>query len=457
MTDLAITNSKSGIVTIEPVKSGSISKNSNLPPAIRNWAKANKFDGNSGQILIVPDEKGNMERVLFGIGDGNQPLVAGALGAGLPNANYQFSDNELLDPELAALGWMLGAYSFGRYNSKKPSGAKLKLTSGVDKKRVVREAEAAFLARDLINTPANDMGPDELENAIRALGKANKATVQVTKGEALLKKNFPMIHAVGRASTSAPRLVDLKWGAKNHPKVTLVGKGVIFDSGGLNIKPGGSMLLMKKDMGGAANVIALAKMIMEAKLPVRLRLLVPAVENAISGNAFRPGDVLPSRKGISVEIGNTDAEGRLVLGDALTLADEETPDLLVDMATLTGAARVALGPELPPFYTHDDSLALELDKAGATLHDPLWRMPLWEPYQKMLSSKVADVNHISSGGFAGSITAALFLSRFVEKAASWVHLDIFGWNPAAKLWSPVGGEAQGIRALYSVISDRYCK
>lgn len=457
MTDLAITNSKSGIVTIEPVKSGSISKNSNLPPAIRNWAKANKFDGNSGQILIVPDEKGNMERVLFGIGDGNQPLVAGALGAGLPNANYQFSDNELLDPELAALGWMLGAYSFGRYNSKKPSGAKLKLTSGVDKKRVVREAEAAFLARDLINTPANDMGPDELENAIRALGKANKATVQVTKGEALLKKNFPMIHAVGRASTSAPRLVDLKWGAKNHPKVTLVGKGVIFDSGGLNIKPGGSMLLMKKDMGGAANVIALAKMIMEAKLPVRLRLLVPAVENAISGNAFRPGDVLPSRKGISVEIGNTDAEGRLVLGDALTLADEETPDLLVDMATLTGAARVALGPELPPFYTHDDSLALELDKAGATLHDPLWRMPLWEPYQKMLSSKVADVNHISSGGFAGSITAALFLSRFVEKAASWVHLDIFGWNPAAKLWSPVGGEAQGIRALYSVISDRYGK
>ena len=266
-----------------------------------------------------------------------------------------------------------------------------------------------------------------------------------------------MVHAVGRASVSAPRLVDLKWGNAKNPKVTLVGKGVIFDSGGLNIKPGNSMALMKKDMGGAANVIALASMIMTANLPVRLRLLVPAVENSISGNAFRPGDVLPSRKGITVEIGNTDAEGRLVLGDALTLGDEEKPDMMIDMATLTGAARVALGPDLPPFYTEDDGLATSISAAAEALLDPLWRMPLWAPYQKMLSSKVADVNHISSGGFAGSVTAALFLSRFVDQAKSWVHLDIYGWTPTAKPWAPVGGEAQGIRALFDVISRKYGK
>ena len=260
-----------------------------------------------------------------------------------------------------------------------------------------------------------------------------------------------MVHAVGRASDQAPRVLDLKWGNSKHRKVTLVGKGVTFDTGGLNIKPGGSMALMKKDMGGAANVMGLAHMIMAAKLPVRLRLIVGAVENSIAGNAFRPGDILSSRKGLSVEIGNTDAEGRLVLGDCLALGDEEKPDLMIDMATLTGAARVALGPDLPPYYTNDDEFSAKLDEVAKATNDPLWRMPLWDPYQSMLGSKIADVNHITSGGFAGSITAALFLSRFVENAKTWSHFDIFGWVPSEKSWAPVGGEAQGIRALYEVI------
>ena len=397
---------------------------------------------------------GRLEKVLFGKSD--QPLDAGKLASSLPAGNYQF-DSDLDDPHLTALGWMLGAYRFTQYNKRKQPGAKLVLPKGVDADELIREVEASYLARDLINTPANDMGPDELEKAVRTVGRRFKAQVSVIKGDNLLKKNFPMIHAVGRASTDAPRLIDLKWGNAKHPKVTLVGKGVIFDSGGLNIKPGNSMALMKKDMGGAANTLALAQMIMDAKLPVRLRLLVPAVENAISGNAFRPGDILPSRKGISVEIGNTDAEGRLILGDALALGDEEKPDLMIDMATLTGAARVALGPDLPPFYTDDDELAQVISDTSMELFDPLWRMPLWDPYQKMLSSKVADVNHISTGGFAGSITAGLFLSRFVENAKSWTHFDIYGWTPTARPWMPVGGEAQGIRTLFEVIKSKYWK
>jgi len=383
-----------------------------------------------------------------------KPLITGRLASSLPEGNYKFEPSAL-DAHLAALGWLLGAYRFSHYRNVSRKLPNLVLDKTVDKAQLIREAEASFLARDLINTPANDMGPDEIEKLIRKLARENSASVSVTKGDALLKKNFPMIHAVGRASVDAPRLVDLTWGNAKHPKVTLVGKGVIFDSGGLNIKPGNSMALMKKDMGGAANTIALAKMIMAAKLPVRLRLLVPAVENAIAGNAFRPGDVLPSRKGISVEIGNTDAEGRLILADALALGDEERPDLMIDMATLTGAARVALGPDLPPFYTDDNDLAEAIHSFAGSVCDPLWRMPLWQPYQKMLSSKIADVNHISTGGFAGSVTAALFLSRFVEKARSWAHFDIYGWTPTALPWAPVGGEAQGIRALFSVVAEKY--
>jgi leucyl aminopeptidase len=307
----------------------------------------------------------------------------------------------------------------------------------------------------LINTPTNDMGPAELEAAARALAANHRAEIMVTAGAELLAGNLLMIHAVGRASTEAPRLIDLSWGRADAPKVTLVGKGVCFDTGGLDIKPSSGMLLMKKDMGGAANVLGLASMIMAAGLPIRLRVLIPAVENAISGNAFRPGDVLPSRKGLTVEIGNTDAEGRLILADALALADEEAPDLLIDMATLTGAARVALGPDLPPFYTGDDRFAAELAAAATEVEDPLWRMPLWKPYEAKLASKIADTNNVTSDGFAGSITAALFLQRFVERASSWVHFDIFGWNPSDRPWGPTGGEAQGIRALLRVLTQRY--
>lgn len=449
MQELPIAGTKSKSIPVHI-----ISDIKDLPTEQKTWAKANGFKAQSGRTLLCANTKGALERVFVGKSD--QPLDAGKLASTLPAANYHFEGN-LDDAHLSSLGWMLGAYRFSNYNNKKDQGAKLVLPDSVDADDLVREAEASYLARDLINTPANDMGPDELEKAIRTIGRKFKAQVSVVKGDALLKKNFPMIHAVGRASVDAPRLIDLKWGNSKHPKVTLVGKGVIFDSGGLNIKPGNSMALMKKDMGGAANTIALAQMIMDAKLPVRLRLLVPAVENAISGNAFRPGDILPSRKGLSVEIGNTDAEGRLILGDALALGDEEKPDLMIDMATLTGAARVALGPDLPPFYTEDDELAHAISETSMEIFDPLWHMPLWDPYQKMLSSKTADVNHISTGGFAGSITAALFLSRFVENAKSWAHFDIYGWTPTAKPWLPVGGEAQGIRTLFEVIKNKYWK
>jgi len=447
MQDLPIASPRSKSIPIHTVSDVKA-----LAPDQKAWAKANGFKAQSASKLLCPDSKGNLQSVLFGKSD--QPFDSGKLASHLPGGNYHF-EGELDDPHLISLGWMLGAYRFSDYNNRKPQGAKLVLPKGIDADALIREAEASYLARDLINTTANDMGPEQLEKVIRTIGRKFKAQVSVIKGDALLKKNFPMIHTVGRASVDAPRLIDLKWGNTKHPKVTLVGKGVIFDSGGLNIKPGNSMTLMKKDMGGAANTIALAQMIMDAKLPVRLRLLVPAVENAISGNAFRPGDILPSRKGISVEIGNTDAEGRLILGDALALGDEEKPDLMIDMATLTGAARVALGPDLPPFYTDDDELAHAISETSMDIFDPLWHMPLWDPYQKMLSSKIADVNHISTGGFAGSITAALFLSRFVENAKSWAHFDIYGWTPSAKPWMPIGGEAQGIRTLFEVIKNKY--
>jgi leucyl aminopeptidase len=325
---------------------------------------------------------------------------------------------------------------------------------GVDADEVSRIAGAVALGRDLVNTPANDLLPDGLEAAARALAERHGARVAVTAGDDLLA-GFPMIHAVGRASSVAPRLIDMVHGPEDGPKITIVGKGVCFDTGGLNIKPDASMLLMKKDMGGAAAALALADMVMGSGLPIRLRVLVPAVENAISGNAFRPGDVLPSRKGLTVEIGNTDAEGRLILADALALADEEAPELVVDFATLTGAARVALGPDLPPFMTEDDALAADLDRLSQAVNDPVWRLPLWPPYASMLDSKVADINHISGGAFAGSITAALFLRRFVTSARAHVHFDIFAWTPKAGPGRPEGGEVQAARLIYALLKERY--
>jgi leucyl aminopeptidase len=318
-----------------------------------------------------------------------------------------------------------------------------------------RQVDAVYLVRDLVNTPTNDMGPDDLETAVRTLAKKHKASVAVVKGDELLAQNFPMIHAVGRAADQAPRLIDLTWGPKGAPKVTLVGKGVCFDTGGLDIKSASNMLLMKKDMGGAANVLGLASMIMAADMEVRLRVLIPAVENSISDEAFRPGDILQSRKGQTVEIGNTDAEGRLILADALALADEEEPELIIDMATLTGAARVAIGPEIAPFFTDDDGFAADVVAAGAAIADPVWRLPLWKGYDRKLSSKVADFNNVTTDGFAGAVVAAMFLKRFVERAKAWAHFDIYAWAPTERPHCPVGGEAQAIRAIEQVLARRY--
>jgi leucyl aminopeptidase len=418
------------------------------------WARANGFSGEPGRTLVVPGENGALGGALFGIGEGEGALALGALSKALPEGDWHFASVPA-EPELAATALVLGGYVFTRYGKKPGKALRFELPSRVDAGRVRRIADGVFLTRDLVNTPTSDMGPEDLEQAVRTLAGRHKAEVSAVKGDDLLDQNFPMIHAVGRASAGAPRLIDMRWGQQGAPKVTLVGKGVCFDTGGLDIKPSSGMLLMKKDMGGAANVLGLASMIMAAGLNLRLRVLIPAVENSIAGNAFRPGDVLTSRKGITVEIGNTDAEGRLVLADALALADEEEPQLLVDMATLTGAARVALGPDLPPFYTGDEALAADLAAASIVAEDPLWRMPLWRPYDAKLSSKIADINNVTTDGFAGSITAALFLKRFVEKTAGWAHFDIFAWNPADRPHGPAGGEAQGIRALERIISKRY--
>ena len=435
---------------------------SSFPKMYSSWINSVNFKASLGEATIIAGSEGNISAVLFGLGasqnhdgaDARRNMSVGKLARSLPAGSYYFENGVEGSENLAALAWLLGGYKFARYLSgEKPEKPTLGIAA--DMANTLRIAESVCFTRDLINTPTNDLGPAQLEQEFRLLGDKYKAKVSVIKGDNLLSENFPMIHAVGRASVDAPRLLDMFWGNPGDTKVTLVGKGVCFDTGGLNIKPGSSMASMKKDMGGAANVMGLAQMIMDAKLPVRLRVLVPAVENSISGNAFRPGDVLPSRKGISVEIGNTDAEGRLVLGDALALADEQSPDILIDMATLTGAARVALGPELPPFYTANTEFANEVADAGLRLNDPVWRMPLWAPYSQMLSSKIADVNHISTGGFAGSITAALFLEKFVEKAAIWAHFDIYASTATDKPWARAGGEAQAIRALFDVLSKRF--
>jgi leucyl aminopeptidase len=426
-----------------------------IPERHKAWAKANGFTGQRGKLLSLPGAGGELEGVLFGIGKsaGRSPFVAGLAAAALPGGTYRLA-GEVGDATLSAIGFQLGAYRFDRYRDSQP-GPVLSLPEGADADEVDRQVEAAVLARDLINTPANDLGPDALEAAARDFARRHGMAIAVTTGDDLISANFPMIHAVGRASAQAPRLIDLTWCEAEHPKVTLVGKGVTFDTGGLDIKTASGMLMMKKDMGGAANILGLAHTIMSAKLPVRLRVLLPVVENSIAGNSFRPGDVLRSRAGLTVEIGNTDAEGRLILADALTFADEESPDLLVDMATLTGAARVALGPDLPALYSTQDDVAAALVTAGLAAEDPLWPMPLWHNYDSQMSSKIADVNNAGSGGYAGSVTAALFLKRFVKHAGAWVHLDIFGWAPEARPGRPVGATDQGIRAVYGYLRQRY--
>lgn len=422
----------------------------------QSWADAQNFTGSSGNLLQVPDGKGAVAEVILGSNPGDDGFHLARLFRQLPPGTYAFGRAKSESPKFAELAWCLEAYGFDRYKANVKKFPNLICSADVDFEDVVRLANATYLVRDLINTPSNDFGPDELEAAARKVATHYKAKLSVVKGEAL-KRGFPMVHAVGMASSRPPRLIDFSWGSARAPKVTLVGKGVCFDTGGLDIKSASGMILMKKDMGGAANVLGLAQMIMDAKLPVRLRVLIPAVENSIAGNAFRPGDILKSRKGLTVEIGNTDAEGRLILGDALALADEEAPDLLIDMATLTGSARVALGPDLPPFYTSDEKLAGDVTRHSESQRDTLWRMPFWEPYYALFESPVADMNNSADTSFAGSLTAALFLKRFVENAKSYLHLDIYGWTPTAKPGFPKGGEAQGIRTLFSLISERYKK
>ena len=437
----------------KPDLAQSISK---APAKIRTLANAQGFEAGALSLLIISNEQGETTQIWVGApaADADR-FTLGSLASKLPMGHYRFENLET-NAELVALGWCLELYKYDPYRKIEPRAVTLECPDGVPLAAVIQAANASFWVRDMINTPANLFGPDELEAQAKHLAKRNKATMKVVKGKALAKE-FPLINVVGAASPRAPRLIDFSWGKATAPKITLVGKGVCFDTGGLDIKPSSGMVLMKKDMGGAANVLGLAKLIMEAKLPIRLRVLIPAVENSIAGQAFRPGDVFKTRKGLTVEIGNTDAEGRLILCEALALADEEKPDLLIDMATLTGAARVALGPDLPPFYTDDAETAKSLMKHANAQNDPLWQLPLWKPYFSMIETPIADLNNAGAGGFAGSITAALFLKRFVEEAKTYVHFDIFGWVPTAKAGRPQGGEAQAIRALFAMITERYGK
>jgi len=428
----------------------------NIDDRERTFVRAAGFAPKPGRYLAVPAADGKLAGVLFSLENAGEPAKdlfrPGALVDLLPPGTYRFA-NAPHDARLAALAIALGAYQFTRYRKAEARDLRLVVPDGVDGEDLSRIVEGVTLARDLINTPSNDMGPSELEEAARALAKQHGAGIEVTADEALAK-NFPLVAAVGAGSVRMPRLIDITWGSDADPKITLVGKGVCFDTGGLDIKPEAGMLNMKKDMAGGATALALAHMIMARKLKVRLRAIIPAVENSISGTSFRPRDIYKSRKGISVEIGNTDAEGRLILADALTLADEDKPALIVDFATLTGAARVALGPDVPAAFTDDDALAEEVARCGAAENDPLWRMPLWKPYETMLDSKVADTNNVATGGQGGAITAALFLRKFVS-AKSWLHLDIFAWTPAAKPGRPEGGELQAARALYALLCARY--
>ncbi len=421
------------------------------------FARALDFAGKPGQQALLPGPGGGLGAVLFGVAPeaarGADPMAPGRLAASLPPGVYRFADPALPRPELAALSWLLSGYRFIRYITDPGERPRLVAPQGVDAARVERIVRGMTLARNLVNTPANDMGPAALEAAALDLARRHGASARSVAGEAL-EREFPLIHAVGRAAHEPPRLVDLAWGPADAPRVTLVGKGITFDTGGLDIKPPTAMALMKKDMAGAATALGLADMVMDAGLDLRLRVLLPVAENAISASAFRPGDVLRSRTGLSVEIGNTDAEGRLVLADALALACEERPGLLIDFATLTGAARTALGPDLPAFYTDDEALAAEVARHAARARDPVWRMPLWRPYDAMLDSKVADLNNAPGSPFAGSVTAALFLDRFVAPGVPHLHFDLYGWNPATKPGRPEGGEAQTARLLFDLLSER---
>jgi leucyl aminopeptidase len=422
------------------------------------WLKSCGFTAAAGKIQLLPGTDGAVAGVVLGLGADDDPLVFGALPSHLPAGTYAVASAPAnANATMMALGWAMGTYAFTRYKAQERAKMRAVLAwpAGADRAHVTRIADGLFLARDLVNTPANEMGPQELAAAAEKLAREHGAGFSLIEGRALIERNYPMIWAVGAGSPRSPRLVDLRWGDQAHPRVTLVGKGVCFDSGGLDIKPSSAMATMKKDMGGAAAVLAVAHMVMDAKLPIALRVLIPAVENSVSGEAYRPGDVLKSRKGLTVEVGNTDAEGRLVLADALAEGDAEAPALMICMATLTGAARVATGFDLPPFFTQDETLAADLMRLSHAESDPMWRLPLWRGYRTLIEGKVADLTNNPDSAHAGAITAALFLERFVEKAKSFVHFDIAAWNDRAKPGRPLGGEAQAARAIFSLLKARY--
>ncbi|MFO1037320.1 MAG: leucyl aminopeptidase family protein [Geminicoccaceae bacterium] len=427
------------------------------PAATRGWLEASGFKGKAGTTALLPGSHG-LDGALLVVSDPAEPWDGSRLQEALPAGIWRLDDPDgRLPLDQAALGWALASWRFDRYRTEERPQPLLVVEDTPALQRADRIASATTFARSLISTPAGDLGPAELAEAVATTGRAAGAQVRIIDGDDLLGANYPAIHTVGRASTRPPRLIDLTWGREDAPKVTLVGKGVCFDTGGLDIKPSSNMLMMKKDMGGAAVLTALARLVMAGNLDVRLRLLVPAVENSISGNAFRPGDIIRMRNGKTVEIGNTDAEGRLILADALSEAETEEPDLLIDCATLTGAARVAVGTELPALFTPDDALAADLSRAGEDAFDPLWRLPLHKGYRSWLKSSVADLNNTGSKPFAGAITAALFLQEFVPTTTAWAHLDMFAWNDETRPGRPRGGEATGLRALLTLIERRFGK
>ncbi|NVJ93203.1 MAG: leucyl aminopeptidase family protein [Methylocystaceae bacterium] len=428
------------------------------PKDLTNWINANAYKGSAGSFLIVPDKKGHMDSVLVGISKETPMWDYAALPAKLPVGTYQIKGSvKAAEAEAACLGWALGTYSFDWYREETKEFATLVLPKSASKGDYDALAEGIELTRDLINLPAGDMGPVELAQAARDLADAFGGACCVIEDKDLLEHNFPAVYAVGKgaADDRRPRLIDMVWGEDKDPKITLVGKGVCFDTGGLDIKPAQFMKIMKKDMGGAAHVLGLAKAIMIAKLPVRLRVIIPAVENAVSDKAMRPLDVVDSRKGKTIEIGHTDAEGRVVLADALALASEDKPDMILDYATLTGAARVALGTELPALFCNNDDLAQAILENGSQVDDPLWRMPLWKPYRKMIDGKTGDISNEASAPYGGAITAGLFLEEFVDKSIAWAHMDVMGWNLSSRAGRPEGGEAMGLRAVFAMIKNRY--
>ncbi len=457
MTDTLIAKADGKAVPIRLVAEGEV------PDAAATWAAANGFTGKAGEVLTVPNAESGLNAVLLGIGKAFEPWNVRQLSVRLPSGDYAFeAPMSPEDAHVAAMAFALGGYRFDRYKPVKDAQPlpRLVCPKGADIEDIHRVIRAATLSRQMVDTPASDMGPAQIEAIVREVAQSNGAEVNVITGDHLLEQNFPAVHAVGRAAAPhrAPRLIELGWNmeAKDAPMLCLVGKGVCFDSGGLDLKSAAGMRLMKKDMGGSAHALALARLVMEAKLNVRLKLFISAVENAVSGDAFRPGDILPTRKGLTIEVGNTDAEGRVILSDALARANEFEPDLTVDFATLTGAARIALGPELAPFYTDDEDLAAALLAAGTAERDPMWRMPLWPGYRPAVESEIADVRNDSADwAQGGSITAALFLQKFAPESGSWVHMDIMGWNPRARPGWPVGAEVQSLRTWWRVLKDRF--